>query len=115
MMKNFLYSQFFLFQTKKFFFYVISFGGIIQIFLYYMFVHKTVATENGKLNSAKSKVEMACRELQKNSLQISETNKQIIDEATKNRDEITQTFEKNLESVKSIEEEIKTYDKENET
>ena len=57
---------------------------------------------------------MACRELQDNSVQINKTNKQIVEEAKKNRDEILITFEKNMESVKMTEEEAKDYDKENE-
>jgi len=73
-----------------------------------------VANENARLNSAKSKVEMACRELRKNSDQINETNKQILEEGQKNREEIAKTFEKNIESVKLTEEESKDYEKENE-
>lgn len=57
---------------------------------------------------------MACRELQDNSKQIDKTNKQIVEEAKKNRDEIMKTFDKNLDSVKLTEEEAKDYDKENE-
>jgi CTP-dependent riboflavin kinase len=73
-----------------------------------------VASDNVKLSTAKNKMEMACRELQDNSKQIDKTNKQIVEEAKKNRDEIMKTFDKNLDSVKLTEEEAKDYDKENE-
>ena len=73
-----------------------------------------MASDNVKLSTAKNKMEMACRELQDNSKQIDKTNKQIVEEAKKNRDEIMKTFDKNLDSVKLTEEEAKDYDKENE-
>ena len=73
-----------------------------------------MSAENSNLSTSKSKIEMACRELQDNSVQINKTNKQIVEEAKKNRDEIMTTFEKNMESVKTTEDEAKDYDKENE-
>lgn len=75
---------------------------------------KIAAVENGKLLAAKNKAEMACRELQKNSVQILETNKQIVEESKKNRDEITTNFEKHLETIKQNEVETKDFDEQNE-
>lgn len=57
---------------------------------------------------------MACRELQKNSAQISDTNKQILEESSKNRDEILQNFEKHKETIKQNEIDSKEFETENE-
>lgn len=59
-------------------------------------------------------METGCRELKKNSEQISEANQQICAEAQKNRDEIVENFEKNISQLKLGEEDQINYTEENE-